>query len=307
MKNLKKLLAGGAIAALSTISVAGAQDLAAMVDAANAQLQAAGHNRAIGMVEWYTNGETQSLGQTLLFKNVGNKQLAFDFIPGDPNKGGRTNIQYMMDAVNTTADATDEFAAIDAAMATWEGVSCSHIPITDEGDIPSDEGFVQSVFGFGGNPDINRPIVQGWDIAHDGFLPAAFFDLLAPGGGAGILGVTFTIIYTDGNGDPVDTDNNGTADAAYREIYYNDGFAWVDLPNDGPGNGLFDLQSVALHESGHGLSQGHFGNAAIINSNGKIRISPDAVMNAGYIFAKQDLQGSDNGGHCSNWSNWPTN
>ncbi|MEX0645627.1 MAG: hypothetical protein WD076_09965 [Parvularculaceae bacterium] len=288
-------------------ATAQSEELSAMVEAANASLLASGHNYQIGMVQWINDGETELLGQTLLFKDVGNKQLDFDYLPGDPNKGGRTNITYVMDGVELTADATNEFAAIDSAMQTWQDVSCSNIPITDRGDTMTDEGFVQAAFGFGGNPNIIAPIVNGWDVGHYGFLPAAFFDLLAPGGGGGILGVTFTIIYTDAMGNPVDTDNNGAFDAAYREIYYNDGFNWVDLPTDGPGNGLIDLESVALHEAGHGLSQGHFGNAAIINSNGKIRISPNAVMNAGYIFAKQDLQGSDTGGHCSNWTNWPTN
>ncbi len=301
MKKLIGILMGATAMTASAL----ANDLGEMIDAANAQMLAAGHNVQIGMVEWITDGESEQLGQTLLFKDVGNKQLAFDFVPGDPNRGGRTNITYIMDAIDLTGDATNEFAAIDNAMQTWQNVSCSNIPITDLGDIASDEGFVQAFFGFGGNPDISRPIVQGWDIGHYGFLPGGFF--LAFGGSPNILGVTFTIIFTDAMGNPVDTDNNGTFDAAYREIYYNDGFAWVDLPTDGPGNGLIDLESVALHESGHGLSQGHFGNAAIINSNGKIRISPNAVMNAGYIFAKQDLQGSDTGGHCSNWANWPTN
>ncbi len=298
----KTLLATSA-ASIMAMATAEAASLTDMVDAANAQLLAQGHNVQIGMAEWINDAESDQLGQTLLFKDVGNKQLGFDFVPGDPRRGGRTNITYVMDAINLTGDATDEFAAIDNAMGDWQNVSCSNLPITDLGDIAADIGFVQAFFNFGGDPDIEAPINNGWDIPHAGFLPPSFFLLL---GSSNILAVTFTIIFTDGAGNPTDIDNNGTADAAYREIYYNDGFNWVDLPNDGPGNGLFDLRTVAVHESGHGLSQGHFGNAAIINSNGKIRISPDAVMNAGYIFAKP-LQGSDIGGHCSNWANWPTN
>ena len=93
---------------------------------------------------------------------------------------------------------------------------------------------------------------------------------------------------------------------AFREIYYNDGFTWEIDPNDQPGDGRFDLQTVALHEAGHGLSQAHFG-AAFTTGNGKLHVAPLAVMNAGYIFGQQQLAGSDNGGHCSNWANWPTN
>jgi len=299
---LTRLLAIAAGTMALTAS-AHAKNVADLVAAANARLAASGAKAQIGMVEWYTDGESGQLGQTLLFKSVGNKRLGFDFVPGDPRRGGRTNITYITDGTEPSADAVDTFGAIDSAMQTWEDVACSNIPITDLGDTVTDEGFVQTLIpGFGGNPDINAAPA---DIDHDGFLPAAWFNTFF--GVPNILGVTFTIIFTDGAGNPTDIDNNGVGDAAYREIYYNDGFVWENDPADAPGDGRIDLESVALHESGHGLSQAHFGNAAIINSNGKIRISPNAVMNAGYIFAKQELQGTDKGGHCSNWANWPVN
>jgi hypothetical protein len=113
--------------------------------------------------------------------------------------------------------------------------------------------------------------------------------------------------WVDGGGNPTDIDNNNTGDAAFREIYYNDGFTWEVDPNDQPFDGRTDLQTVALHEAGHGLSQGHFGRGAINNQTGRIQLSPQAVMNAGYIFGQQTLLGADNAGHCSNWANWPNN
>jgi hypothetical protein len=157
---------------------------------------------------------------------------------------------------------------------------------------------VQNLFGFGGLPAVAA------DVQHVGFLPPGFFELL---GSSNILGVTFTFIFVDGNGDPTDIDNNGTGDAAFREIYYNDGFTWEVDPNDQPGDGLFDIQTVALHEAGHGLSQGHFGALKVTNANGKRHWSPLAVMNAGYVFGQQQLAGTDRGGHCSNWASWPNN
>ena len=300
---LTRLLATAAFT-MALASTAQAKSIADRVAATNARLAASGANVRIGMVEWYTDGESGQLGQTLLFKNVGNKRLSFDFVPGDPRRGGRTDITYVTDDTQPSLDAgVDTLGAIDSAMQTWEDVACSNIPITDLGDTGTDEGFVQTLIpGFGGNPDINAAPA---DINHDGFLPVAWFNTFF--GVPNVLGVTFTIIFIDGAGNPTDIDNNGVGDAAYREIYYNDGFTWENDPADVPGDGRFDVESVALHEAGHGLSQGHFGNAAIIISNGRIRISPNAVMNAGYIFAKQDLQGSDNGGHCSNWANWPNN
>jgi hypothetical protein len=304
---MKLRLLATTAAAIAFAQFANASTLSDLVEAANADALAAGANVQIGMVEWINNGESEQLGQTILFKNVGNKQLAFDFVPGDPRRHGGTDIRYRTDGTEPSADAVATFGAIDSAMTTWDNETCSTIPITDLGDTAADIGFVQAFFGFGGNPSIVEPLVAGADISHDGFLPPGFFNLLAPGGGGFILGVTFTIIFVDGSGNPTDIDNNGTFDAAYREIYYNDGFTWENDPNDVPGDGRVDLETVALHESGHGLSQAHFGQGAIINANGNLRLSPQAVMNAAYIFGQQSLLGTDTGGHCSNWGQWPNN
>jgi hypothetical protein len=118
--------------------------------------------------------------------------------------------------------------------------------------------------------------------------------------GGGILGVTFTFIWVDANG-PTDIDGNGKLDTAFREIYYDSGFPWAD---DGSTN--IDVESVAVHEIGHGLSQGHFGTVAFKN-NGNLMRSPLAVMNAIYSMPLQTLQGTDDGGHCSDWAEWPNN
>jgi hypothetical protein len=170
------------------------------------------------------------------------------------------------------------------------------------GDSGVDLGIVQAILGYGGNGSIIAA-----DVGHYGFLPPSFYDLIGgPGGGAGILGVTFTFRFIDGAGNSTDIDNNGVADAALREIYYNTNFPWTDNPNDRIGDGGIDLESVALHEMGHGLSQGHFGNG-FINKQGKIIIAPSASMNAAHTVAHREITGTDKGGHCSNWSSWPNN
>ena len=209
---------------------------------------------------------------------------------------GTSDVSYYVDDNRPSADlaVAASTGAINNAMDTWNGVTCSELGMTN---IPFDgrpTGFVSALFGFGGSFDYVA------DVVHNGWLPADFFDLLATGGSEFILGVTFTIIFTDENGDPIDTDNNGKADVAWREIYYNDAFLW----NIGS---TFDVETIALHEAGHGLSQAHFGKAFLSNGNGNLHFSPRAVMNAAYSGVQTDIKQTDNAGHCSNWAQWPEN
>ena len=67
-----------------------------------------------------------------------------------------------------------------------------------------------------------------------------------------------------------------------------------------------DVEAVALHEAGHGLSQGHFGNIFFMN-DGSVKASPQAVMNAFYFGPLRALLGTDEAGHCSDWAYWPNN
>lgn len=231
---------------------------------------------------------------TVFFNDRGNKQLDFDFVPGLA-LDGTDAISYYVDTTRPSGDVSNAAseAAIDRAMATWEAQTCSQLGMF-KAPFVGQSGFVAALFGFGGSFDYFA------DVTHSGWLPGSFFDLLAPGGSGFILGVTFTIIFTDANGDPVDTDNNGKGDVAWREIYYNDNFLWQI-------NDRFDIETVALHEAGHGLSQAHFGKAFRSGGNNKLHFSPRAVMNAAYSGVQHDLTGTDNAGHCSNWGSWPNN
>jgi hypothetical protein len=248
------------------------------------------------MAEYITDAKSGQIGQTVIYKVVGKKHLESDFVPGDPFRGGRFNITYTIDSEFTNDNGltyNEVSAAVDRAMATWDAVKCSDLNMTK---IPykGNLGFITAFTGYGGNTEIVA------DIQHSGFLPASFFDLVAPGGSYFILAVTYTFIWVDEKGIPTDFDNNGLADVAFREIYYNDGFYWKTNFGDG-----YDIESVALHEAGHGLSQGHFGKAFITNSNGKLHIAPRAVMNPIIWDDQRTLLGTDIGGHCSNWANWP--
>jgi hypothetical protein len=292
------LIKAGLIAAAASFALGGAaqaEDIYSMVAAANAQLAAEGKNYRIESAEYITAGESNEVGRTLFFSHRGNRHLGADFVPGDARRvwGDGTNITFALDNIDLTNDiaGTGELNEIRAAMATWENQTCSTIRLVDVG-----------------NTDVNVGLRQGTgliaaDITHAGFLPATFF---IPLGSPNILAVTFTFVFISG-GVPTDIDNNRLADAALREIYYNDGFTWEVAANDQPDDRRFDLQTVALHEAGHGLSQGHFGAVFQTGNPPKLHTAPLAVMNAGYIFGQQQLAGADVGGHCSNWASWPNN
>lgn len=242
--------------------------------------------------EYLTSGEDKRAGNTVFFNNRGNKQLDEDFVAA-LSLDGTTDITYHIDNTRPSNDLplTTTNNAIDRAFRTWDDVRCSDLGITKIPSRGTSTGFVASLLNYGGSLDYVA------DINHAGWLPKSFFDEIAPDGGDFILAVTFTIIFTDENGNAVDTDNNKKADVAWREIYYNDAFAW----NDGS---TFDVETIALHESGHGLSQDHFGKA-FLSGNGKLHFAPLSVMNAAYSGVQTTIGKTDLGGHCSNWASWP--
>jgi hypothetical protein len=252
---------------------------------------------AILKAEYITSGEGQEMGNIVYFTDRGNKQLGADFVPEIQLAfNGTTDLSYYVDDNRHSDDldvaVTNE--AIDRAMNTWDDVTCSELGLTE---IPFDgrpTGFVAAVLGFNnGSTDYVA------DVVHAGWLPADFFDIIAPpegdepGGSTFILGVTFTLIYPGW-----DVDNNGKDDVAWREIYYNDAFAW----NDGS---TYDVETIALHEAGHGLSQAHFG--TLFENRGGFHFAPRAVMNAAYTGVQTSIRKTDNAGHCSNWAEWPNN
>ena len=83
--------------------------------------------------------------------------------------------------------------------------------------------------------------------------------------------------------------HDGEFDTAFSETYYNDAFAWGIDVSTFP----FDVETVALHESGHGLSQDHFGKIFRTEANGLLHFSPFAVMNASISRQAHELTGTD--------------
>lgn len=261
----------------------------------NARTVSSPYRLELVSAEYITSAESNMAGQTVIFTNRGSKKLDFDFSPV-AKINGTPDISYYVDQVRpgTDLDLATKEAAIDRAAATWNGVNCSEFGLYKVPGLPVPIGIVAAQLGF---PSIASYIA---DVNHAGWMPAVFFDFVAEDGSQFILGVTFTFLLIDENGEFIDTNADGKFDVGLREIYYNDNFFWGD------GNQV-DVESIALHEMGHGLSQGHFGKAFIKNQ-GSLQFAPMAVMNAGYFGGSQtELKGTDNAGHCGIWSNWPNN
>ena len=255
-------------------------------------------------MDYITNGKNGQIGQRIFAFDRGNKHIGVSFVPNDLRRHPGTDITYLVDQSDASPDglsATQVVAAIDRAMDTWEAVRCSKLSIDKVPDTGADPDVFDGLVGFGG---VGTPFA---DITHAGWYPASFFDaIFGPGSSDFIIAVTIPFIFIDGNGNPTDINHDREADYAFAEIYYNDRFPWgINTPFP------IDVQSVALHESGHGLGQDHFGKKFETLANGRLHFAPRATMNASYsndVFgdlAMQHLSGSDIGGHCSLWGSWP--
>ena len=247
--------------------------------------------------EYFTSGNGHETGNTIFFNNRGNKQIGLGFVGNSQYNifTDQTNdISYYIDESRPSndIDVDNSTKAIESAMNTWNNVTCSELGIFK---MPYDGRKTGVVAG-------NAHPIFDWtaDVVHAGWMPVEFFDWFSGGRGANILGVTFTFGIKI-NGEWADDNNDGKIDTWFSEIYYNEAFQWSD---DGKG---IDIETVALHEAGHGLSQGHFGKAFRTNSNEKVHFAPRAVMNASYTGILNDIGKTDNGGHCSIWGNWPNN
>lgn len=274
-----------------------AAELSAQMDATNATLAASGAGYRLAVAEFLTQDGAEAAGTTILQKDLGNKQLSADFVPRDPRRTGWSGLFGSTDdisyAIDQTTDAVPTGNLVSAAAATaaivrgmdsWDAASCSTLPLTRNSDFGLDVGLV--AFQLSGGA-IGSPFVFA-DVQHAGWRDLNF--------AGGVLGVTFTFVFTD-NGVATDIDNNKKADVAFREIYYDPSWVWrID--------GNIDIESVAAHEAGHGLSQAHFGNI-VQRNDGSFDASPRAVMNAFYNGPFAALAGTDLGGHCSNWAAWP--
>lgn len=236
------------------------------------ELQARFPNVRLAGIQWLGDPNEGQIGGEIFFIDRGNKQLPVGWVAADPRRGGRTNMLWSVDiSVAPGSLVPGELeAAVDRAMETWATTTaCSNLPFAE---VPSESDL--------------------WDILHAGFISLP----------TGVLGITLPFAFIESDGSFTDIDGDGRADYAFAVIFYqaDEDFWGIDVTQFP----FVDFESVAFHETGHGLGQAHFGKA-FVNKAGKVQISPRAVMNAGYSGLQQTLTGTDMAGHCSDWGSWP--
>ena len=262
----------------------GDPEVLALMQEVNEQLAAQGFKFAVEEIEFFTIGEDRP--------SIRIHQEPFRWVPGDPRRSAQGDeITYLVDQSDggTTSGLSsgDTGDAIDGAMATWNGEKClKKVDVVSRTDGGSDPDIFDSFFGFGG---FGNYLLA--DIVHAGWLPKAFFEAVGgAGGGDDILAFSVTFIFDDGAGNPTDINGDNRQDTALNEVYYNDGFSWEIDPS---GDSEIDVETVALHESGHSLGIGHFGPP------------PSALMNPIYSGVQQSTAPVDRAGMCAVWASWP--
>jgi hypothetical protein len=266
------------------------EQLAELVNGKIAELGISGIEFAKAETFKEVKGGNFQSGQTI-FANDRMKQLPFGWVPGDERRfADGNNLSYLVFEPLASANTTNSLPVIDAktifdeAFSTWNELKKNSGPEIIKTSVP---GVIPSaIIGFGGF--VNDPFSA--DIGSIGFVPGFLFDaVLGPGASESVLGVAFTFTFI------------GTNETAHVEIWYNDSFQWSD---DGT-PGTIDIESVAVHENGHALGFDHFGRIALVNANGRLNVSPRAVMNAAYLGPQRELLGTDKASFNQRYGSWP--
>lgn len=305
------VLGGGLIAAAGVHAAATDEKTAysELLASMNASLRAQGGRPvAVAKAELLVSAAGADRATTLI-ANDRTRLIDTQFVEDDPRRGSPPDtITYLVDqsdglaltllapppptVVGVLPNVVTE-AEIDASMAAWGAMKCNGPAIQKIPDDGTDPDVVDALVS--GNPALfGTPRA---DITHAGWLPAPFFDALAPQGSSFILAVTFSFVFIDENGQPTDIDGDGRDDAAFREIYYNRAFPW----GTGGTDDNVDIQSVSIHEAGHALGLAHFGKIFVKN-NGALQFAPKAIMNAAYVEEDRRIRGTDNGAFCQAWA-----
>ncbi|GGW44395.1 hypothetical protein GCM10007383_31040 [Arenibacter certesii] len=217
------------------------------------------------------------------------------WVKDDPRRGNGKNVSYNVFEPLSYANGSIPTEAIsDDAYMNWGNSRCGKASIIKEPNLDTFNSAILSIGGEAGNPftDINI-------LGHVPGFVFGFIDGLDP---KSTLGVTFSFIFVDEEGNPTDIDNDGKADTSLKEVWFNDDFLWTDTPSTNPG---IDLASVLTHEIGHTLEAGHFGVGFLnLRAEGSVNYFPRAVMNAYYYEPIHNLRRTDKASYCITFGDW---
>lgn len=262
-------------------------------------------------------------GQILVTEqDVGNQAFQYQWVENDPRRHAEAGLTlyYRIDLSEPPpgVSVAETEAAIEAAVATFEQVSCGRNLdlVRVETDPALNLGYIQNLVDL----ELGGEETPQADITFAGWLPAEF---MTAAGVDGSFGVALPVAWkTDGSlawgldlWDPTlsftDVNRDRKHDLFSTEVYFNEDWRYVTDDED-KANTLFyiDVQTIATHELGHALGMGHFGRSTVIlDANGEfidLYVNPNSasLMNTSSYYQKRDLSGSDIASFCGLYANW---
>ena len=254
-------------------------------------------------------------GERTLYVADRTLRLPTQFVANDPRRRSNVGIEWTFDTRRsqaqtilngipqlwTSAEAVNQTRL---AVNRWISLPCYS---ADFGELPYPiaPGFenIEWVddFYLGAEPQPFRPVAE---ITVGGFLPASFFRQIWGAHGDDILGVTYQFIFYDpATGQPTDIDHNGKLDGFWSEIYFNGLYYWGDATSPGVDPfSVVDLQTIALHESGHAFGLNHFGQT--FENHGGFRVAAYNIMSQFYPGPFRSVSGTPTGTFCGLYGSW---
>lgn len=258
----------------------------------------------------------------VLSHDVGNQAAPYLYVEGDPRRHAEhpTTIYYRIDLSEPPPGISvdDMEAAIESAVDTFNAVTCGrNVQLVRLPSAPGEDlGAAQHALGWGGQADDFAA-----DITFAGWVPQGFFDEIGFGPSNGLAvpvafdadgqSLVWGLDVFDPSREFSDVDANGKIDLYATEIYFNADSNYV-LDDPERANTLFyiDLESIVLHELGHGLGMDHFGRSEVILDEDfnfvDLVVNPNSVslMNTANYFQTRELSGSDIASFCGIYASW---